>query len=406
MGAAMMAVKTKTEAANGKPAADDGAGGRKRAAADPTLDELEKLVDADLKEEGAAVITLRHNRYLFARLKKLGYKKFSDLDENVIRQYQAAYKHLSDMSQRIYFGQLQSMLNRIYNSGYVNSIPALPPLAPIFSIPRPRALPPDPTEVHCLLNYLRHHASDSWEANRLYALASTLAFSGIEITRVTHLLVSDVDLFKDVIFTRGNSFQAKPRMRTRVPVAVPIPPELKPILAAWVRRTGCKWLFPGVRRKGPWCIQAGSKDGNSGYRQHLKAACQCAGVDGDDITADKLHRYFASNIKASARNARQQALAANIRPAVELAGPNEPARIRDKTKGVLTTAQYVAITALLEAFPRGLSMKEFDERTGKRTWRNTLKRLCDLDPEWASVIGFPGRGYRGKQSEFYRVVDW
>ena len=90
----------------------------------------------------------------------------------------------------------------------------------------------------------------SWEAGRLQALVYTYAFTGLRKCEALHLEQIDVDLSGRTLLT-----SAKPDWRpktVRSAARLPLAPPLAEVLARWLPRTGCQWVFPGRRLRGPW----------------------------------------------------------------------------------------------------------------------------------------------------------
>ncbi|HLW94572.1 MAG TPA: tyrosine-type recombinase/integrase [Solirubrobacteraceae bacterium] len=122
--------------------------------------------------------------------------------------------------------------------------------------------------------YLRFRpftARSEWRARRLFALASTFAFTGARKLEVLYLQLVDVDLRKRIL----RIDPARRRLKTEGSARkVGIPAELAEVLEDWMPRTGCDWLFPGATGRGPWT------GGMPGYKplDAIKAACKRAGI--------------------------------------------------------------------------------------------------------------------------------
>lgn len=85
------------------------------------------------------------------------------------------------------------------------------------------------------------------------------------------------------------------------------------------------------------------------------------------------------------------------RPQVVLRGHGKRPIVSDVEKDPLTLPQYDVVNALLEAGERGLSKDELDRKSKHGDARKILKRLAESDPDWNTVIHFPGKprgGYR------------
>jgi integrase len=118
-----------------------------------------------------------------------------------------------------------------------------------------------------------------WEARRLRALCYVLAYTGMRKGEALGLRAADIDLAAGVLRLRSNS---RRRLKTRGAAApLAIPPDLAAVLADWIPRSGCEWLFPGVTRSGPWL---GGPPGDKALDQ-VKALGARAGVPGLTILA-------------------------------------------------------------------------------------------------------------------------
>lgn len=125
----------------------------------------------------------------------------------------------------------------------------------------PREAPPvrrmhyDHGDVVRLLERLRAGAID-WRSHRCYAIAATVAYTGLRKNEALYLQLGDIRLDQGVVHV-----SARRRLKTRASAApVPLAPELAAILDRWLPEAGPLWLFPGVTRLGPWV------GGAPGYR--------------------------------------------------------------------------------------------------------------------------------------------
>lgn len=122
-----------------------------------------------------------------------------------------------------------------------------------------------------LLESERHFA---WKNHRLFALAATVALTGVRKDEALHFQVRD---FRDLdgvleIHPRRRNCKTK---RSAQPVIAP--DELRTILRRWAPYCdGSPWLFPTLDRTSPW------RYGGPGHRplDQLKAAGLRAGVEG------------------------------------------------------------------------------------------------------------------------------
>lgn len=117
-------------------------------------------------------------------------------------------------------------------------------------------------------------AGGSWLSGRLQALVYTYAFTGMRCKEPLGMLVADVDLGSRLLRIRSN--RARPLKTSGSGQPMAIAEDLADVLGRWIPRTGCDWLFPGIRLGGPWLY------GGPGFRplDQVKALGVRAGVDG------------------------------------------------------------------------------------------------------------------------------
>lgn len=129
----------------------------------------------------------------------------------------------------------------------------------------------------------------TWQAGRLQALVYTYAYTGLRKAEALGLLTAEVDLVDHAISVRGRrSRRLKTRSSRR---RVAIHPELGVVLARWLPRTECEWVFPSIRRESPWL------NGGTGYRalDHVQALAGRAGIDG--VTIQSFRRSIATHAR-------------------------------------------------------------------------------------------------------------
>ncbi|SIO60098.1 Phage integrase family protein [Singulisphaera sp. GP187] len=129
-----------------------------------------------------------------------------------------------------------------------------------------------------------------WKVARLEALVYTYAFSALRKSEALQLKRKDVDLKEGLIHIKRRRIRTGKKPKTRASIAaVPIPGELSPILERWLIECGSPWVFPGVRRIGPW---TGGPPGHKPLDQ-IKALGERAGVDG--LTILSFRHSFATH---------------------------------------------------------------------------------------------------------------
>jgi len=129
-------------------------------------------------------------------------------------------------------------------------------------------------------------SAGDWRAARLRAVVYAFAYTGARRRELLALEVADVDLAAGTIRigTNGRRALKTPGSAARIPV----PPALADVLAGWIPRCGSTWLFPGVRRQGPWL------EGPTGEKalDQVKQLGLRAGVPG--LTFQSFRHTFAS----------------------------------------------------------------------------------------------------------------
>lgn len=85
---------------------------------------------------------------------------------------------------------------------------------------------------------------------RLQSLVYTYVYTGLRKMEALGLKAEDVRPAEGWLAVRG---RRQRRLKTRSSRRrVALHPELASVLAPWLARCGCEWLFPGVRRRGAW----------------------------------------------------------------------------------------------------------------------------------------------------------
>jgi integrase len=130
---------------------------------------------------------------------------------------------------------------------------------------------------------------DDWIGHRLYALSLLVALTGVRRDEALYTQVADIDWAYPVLRVMGRR-----RLKTIASAApVPIPDQLAEALRSWVPRTDSIWLFPGIRRLGPW------DQASCGYRplDRLAAAGEAVGIKG--LTFQSLRHSWATHAESA-----------------------------------------------------------------------------------------------------------
>lgn len=120
-----------------------------------------------------------------------------------------------------------------------------------------------------------HEALDGgWRHSRLRALVYLLTYTGMRKNEALGLKVADLDFVERQVWIRPNERRKLKTKKSKAPLG--LARDLVKVLKPWAQQTGCDWLFPGVRKLGPWM------DGANGYRalDEVAALGERAGVSG------------------------------------------------------------------------------------------------------------------------------
>ena len=143
-------------------------------------------------------------------------------------------------------------------------------------------------EIGRVLDFLAAGAI-TWSGHRLYALAATVAYTGLRRNEALYLKPVDVRLTEGLLLV-----VARRRLKTVASAApVPICAELTAILEPWLVSCGPEWCFPTFGRDRPWT------GGGPGYKplDRLRAAGLAAGVDG--LTFQSLRHSLATHLETA-----------------------------------------------------------------------------------------------------------
>jgi integrase len=371
------------------------------------LERIQEKVLEKCRAEGMHDDRLTMMSRIFVMLREeCGVRKAAELaHDDMLDRFDRAIAEFSVSYRRALNVTLRAILRRASKMGLIRSLPDFTPISHQIPDDRRSSAPPA-ADVGRLLDHLESQA-DTWRGRRLHALTSAVVLAGLPVGQVLRLEVKDIDLAGRTIWLPERLWMGT----TLPPVPVRMSAELYGILAGWIRRTKSAWAFPNVDRTRPWL--QGRKGQPIDALRELQVACAVAGVG--LMTFESLRRFHAENVRfdrpprrvESATSDPSAARDPTSRPAVELGNPGEPAFIRGKRKKPLTPTQYEPIRILLEEWPDGLSKKAMNARFGgKESWRIILMRLRRLDPDWESAIGFPTKGYPGKESNLYRIKPW
>jgi integrase len=136
-----------------------------------------------------------------------------------------------------------------------------------------RILHRSPEQIGRLLDLLdREAAEGGWKEGRLQAMGYTFAYTGLRAKEGLTLERSDIDLVARTLTIQPKEDWRPKTLRSArtLPLALP----LLDVLRLWMPRTGCQWVFPGVRLLGPW---TGGPPGGKAVHA-MEAAGERAGI--------------------------------------------------------------------------------------------------------------------------------
>lgn len=234
----------------------------------------------------------RHARKTYLRMRQVlgeisalpGVETTADLTTRTMAAYAATRAAGNANTLNGLLDYLRAACSYAVEEGYLDRPPNWRRVRPRPSEPklnRPCTYP----QIAALLAHLRGGAS-TWRGRRLYTLVALVALTGLRRDEALYCQLEDLDLAAQSLRIVERSRRLKTAASAR---EVPIPDSLAPILAAWLPSAGPVWLFPGVKRQGPW------RGGMPGKRpiDELKAAAAAVGVQ--RITWHGLRHTFGTN---------------------------------------------------------------------------------------------------------------
>jgi integrase len=190
-------------------------------------------------------LAMRHCLELLAGLPDV--KTTADLRTRTMAQLVERAGELSPNTVIGQLGYLRAACSYAIEEGYLDRAPSWKRVRP-----RERAATLNPcvsyAEAARLVDLLKSRAT-SWEGRRLYALVCTILLTGIRRDEALYSRVEDLDLGAGTLKIEERSRRLKTLESARY---VPLPDALVFVLKEWLPHIESPWLFPGVKRKGPW----------------------------------------------------------------------------------------------------------------------------------------------------------
>lgn len=214
-------------------------------------------------------------RQVFDELLALKIELVADLKPAAVAKLISSRPERAPITQKKLLNSMRTICNSAVQLGYLDKSP--------FSfrrewvrVPKNRAEKHHSAEsISSVLLMLESERKLSWEHERLFALVSLFAYTGVRKLEGLRAKVEDFHLdegFFDLV--------ARDRLKTRESEAlIPLPSRLVATLRDWLPQTGSEWAFPHKLKTGPWT------EGRMGHKplDQIKIAGERAGVKGFTI---------------------------------------------------------------------------------------------------------------------------
>ena len=237
---------------------------------------------------GHAKRTVAKMRHILSLLEGMGMQTTADLTTELVAEFVAhRARTVNANTIRGDLSYLSAACSFAVEEGWLDHPPR-------FKRVRPRRAKPATKMCHSIEEVSRvlvhlAQAAGSWTGHRLHALAATVAYTGLRRDEALTLMVEDVNLAAGLLTVSDR----QRRKTERSAATVPIPPELGEIMRTWLPRCASHWVFPGIRRKGPW---TGGACGERACDQ-IRQAGQEVGVAG--LTLMSLRHTWATHARRS-----------------------------------------------------------------------------------------------------------
>ncbi len=211
-------------------------------------------------------------------------KTSADINESTISAWVRSHSDRSPVRNRTLLRTLRPLTKFAVKKGYLTATedPFRDRTPHKWAWPGNKAIPKSspfrarsPQQIGGLLHLLDEEArTGTFKALRLRALAYAYAFTGLRKNEILELPVACVDLEHRALRIVASEEWAPKTIASAG--AKPMADQLAAVMTDWLPHTGSPWVFPGVRRKGPWTSGApGTK-----ALDEMKAAAKRAGIEG------------------------------------------------------------------------------------------------------------------------------
>jgi len=230
--------------------------------------------------------TLNRVTMVLRQLGGLGCKSTADLTTGLMTDYVTWLKvNVTTNHNTIngYLSAAQAICTYAIEEGYLERHPSWRRVR-LPATPMRKNVPPTYDQAAELLAHLA--AKTDWEGRRLSALAWLATYVGPRLREATYAHLSDLDEPCET-FAVDPLRQKRKRTKTLGSARViPLPAVLSAVLRDWRPLAGPTWLFPGIKRVGPW--DGGSHAGRPLGR--LQAAAREVGIE--HVTFHSLRHAF------------------------------------------------------------------------------------------------------------------
>lgn len=240
------------------------------------------------QDPGTARKTYLQMRQVLREFAEVGLARTSDMDELAIVRWKKAHPDRGPWRTRSLLLTWRAATNIALAKRYLRVSPFAVRKLDRWVSPSE----PDTVRHHSLrsiglvMTHLQGRSGLTWEDHRLFALAATVAWTGVRASEAHHALASDFDLAGGVFIIDSRRRRLKTKASGQ-PVAIPA--ALGGFLEAWLPSCGSTWAFPGSRRKAPWL---GGSPGRKPL-DRLKAEALAVGVEG--FTFQSLRHSWATH---------------------------------------------------------------------------------------------------------------
>lgn len=213
-------------------------------------EEVLKVYDPAKGATTSAATLAKFNQVLNGLKDLEGIKTTADLNADMIGLYVKSLSCNAN-STRGLIGYLRTAVNLAAEEGWVDPL-QMPASKWRRITPKAIGMTRNPVltyaQVSTLLDHLRQRATN-FHRRRLYALAYLIALTGLRRDEALCARIEDIDWERKLLHVVERERPLKTAASAR---SVALPSELVTVMCNWVPWCGGTWLFPGVRRRGPW----------------------------------------------------------------------------------------------------------------------------------------------------------